>query len=145
MKQLTLAILLTLGFQTVFAAPTPYARNCRILGGQFWIIQFTTDDMPLCLFGEAVIEGGTLFAANPEFKSNIALTTYLATNLNNKTQSCETYCREHEGLIQVGVDTEGMHFKMCVFKDNSAIGLETLGRGFQDPKNKNLNKALGYF
>lgn len=121
-------------------AETPYARTCRIAGGQQWAVDMISkQDTVLCVFGDAAV-GAAEFA---NYKWDNSLSLSLVTFLQQKSQLglqgvCETF-----GAYQMNAkDSDGRTWSLCQFKDGTIVEAQTLARGVNDPANASLVKAL---
>ncbi|WP_413291483.1 hypothetical protein [Bdellovibrio sp. HCB337] len=138
-KMILLAVTMLLGSSAF--AETPYARNCRITGGQFWVVDVNTKvDLSLCLFGDAAIGAAEL----AHYKWNdlgigMSITTFQAQTAKLNVQGV---CNKLDASSLVATDSSGHTWNLCVFADNSVIEAHTLANGVNSPANAGLVEAL---
>ena len=139
---LTLAAMMILGLCTASSAQaeTPYARECRLSGGQQWSLNMETQfDTTLCLFGSAAV--GIAELAQYKWGQGLALSL--------KAFLKQTSSRNPVGLCDIvgaayrpAKDTDGSVWELCQFPDGSIVELNTLAGGVNDPYNAALVEAL---
>lgn len=133
---------LTLGFPNqAAAAETPYARTCRISGGEAWVVNYASgNDVMLCRFGSAAI-GAAEFA---ELKWNDTQKASVRAFLSaTPTEGGDETCRLNHASYAETKDSEQVQWALCTFGDGSVIEVNTLARGSADRHNAGLAAALG--
>lgn len=136
---LAMTAILVLSFNA--SAETPYARQCRISGGQQWTVSIDSPfDTTLCLFDTAAI-GAAEFA---QYKwgqgEQMSLKSFLAqqTPKNPTTSTCDSVGASYK----TATDSNNTTWELCKFMDGSVIEVGTLAGGVNSPENIDLVKAL---
>lgn len=121
-------------------AETPYARTCRIAGGQPWVVNFSeTQDLTLCRFSAAAI-GAPEFA---QFKWNQIQSDSIRTILSAEpTEGGASTCQHFSARFATAKDSDRRTWGLCLFQDGSAIEVKTLSRGAESSANALLIEAL---
>jgi hypothetical protein len=133
MKNLGLFMLLALAGLTASAASNPQMRACRVVNGQFFVIDTGLDQLGLCRIGYSVI--GAIDLLNKD--ASIEDMPFSVYEYSRGTTTCEA---DH---IATFPSPGGSALKVCYYDDGSLIDLQTLNRGKSHPHNWYLNKALG--
>jgi hypothetical protein len=131
---------LQLGFSGAALAETPYARTCRIAGGQAWTVNFSeTNDLTLCRFGTAAI-GAPEFA---QFKWSQIKSKSIESVLDSApSEGGGVTCSQFQSQYKIATDLDRRTWGLCMFSDGSAVEVKTLARGTNDPANAFLVEAL---
>lgn len=139
MRTLFLSIVMILAGTSSWALnKNPLMRACRIEGGQFWVLNTDNDDMALCFFGSSAVGAQALLS----FKSGLGLAQSLQAYKNSAATSLNTVCADNGAVQVLGGDTEGHHFQICRFPDQSLIEAGTLWYGPYSSENEGLDRAL---
>lgn len=127
MRKVALSVLIaasTLGFSN------PLRRICLNAGGLFEAIPISsTDDVPLCRFGQAAIDAQTLV-------SSLEGDTHRAAQLILADSAAESDCSD------VGARTFGPLPDLCVFSDGSKLSLNTIQMSPSQGDRVRLKNAL---
>ncbi len=124
------------------AGQSPAARNCRIAGGQTWLLNVgSSDDLELCIFGKAMISSETLYNYSVLGTGGRAIQVYLQ-NKNGSKLDAESYCQKNAGKILFLPDSEDCMYSICKFSDNSSMDAYTIVRGVNAAENLELSAAI---
>lgn len=140
MKSACLAFtaMMVLGFAA--SAETPYARECRLAGGQQWSVSVDTKfDTTLCMFGNAAI--GIEELAQYKWGNGQALSIKTFLKAPHRTSN-NGLCDIVGAAYITGEDTDHQTWELCRFPDNSVIELNTLADGVSAHDNAGLLRAL---
>jgi putative hemolysin len=121
-------------------AEPPYARTCRVKGGQQWTVDLKLPtEVMLCMFNSAAI-GAAEFAMYKWNKGmSQSLTAFFA---QNTLLNSSTICQDQGAAQRISQDSEGSPWRLCVFADGSVIEANTLAYGTTSPMNAALVEAL---
>lgn len=120
-----------LASQTHLLIRNPLIRVCTINGGIFETYPFGTDEIALCRFGSMTIDSQSLL-------SNLnGISTEAAGAIHSGTQSdtCEPVGATTHRLV-------GLSDLVCVFGDDSMLGLSVLQNGPDHPDRIRLKDVL---
>ncbi|MAZ48563.1 MAG: hypothetical protein CME65_08365 [Halobacteriovoraceae bacterium] len=136
-----ISILILLGFLTtqVFAQRNPQIRVCLQNGGNFWSMDITSprvDTIGFCRYDQSLL--GSISMMNYFFYANETQAVRGFLSSETSISSCSTL-----GAMTVdAMDSTGMDWELCLFRDGSFIEKETLLRGLHSPINRRLREAL---
>ena len=141
-KWVLLTSLMTLSLSLSFNAfaEAPFARTCRIEGGQPWTVDLhTKNDLMLCVFNGAAV-GAAEFAVYKWGKGQgESLKVFLG---QNSQLNANSVCADLNADQRISKDSEGNSWSLCVFADGSVVESNTLAGGVSSPQNEALVQAL---
>lgn len=135
MKKRLYPVVSTLALSTALAASLAWAGNpliqtCQRAGGIFRVLApGLVEDLPVCVFGSAVI-GAHELQNHKSGCSNEAVDTFLSSGASSSGTPCEDN------------NAEELSKGLCKFSDGSLIGKSTLAQGAETPANASLIRAL---
>lgn len=132
MKSFVLALTLLLVSNSSFATRNPQIRACATVGGQFFVVNSTFDEIGLCRIDAALV--GAIDILNRDSGIEVPL------SLNNYKKGVK-YCSTQN--LTTLYTFEGEPIYVCQYSDGSILDVETLTTGKDSPRNQELNKVLG--
>lgn len=136
-----LLLILVLGAASHATVQNPLIRACLVTNGSIHLAEISTpvaDELLFCQYGNSSLLDSVSVLLWLDNTYSSALQAY-----ENSTTANESACTLSGGHTVQAVDRDHGSFVICMFKDLSSIGLETLNAGRNAPANAALNKALG--
>ena len=134
-----LMILMFLSSFSAFAQRNPQIRVCLQNGGNFWSMDITSprvDTIGFCRYDQAMM--GSISMMSYFFYANETQAVRSFLSSEPGSSSCS-----YLGAMTVdAMDSTGMEWELCLFRDGSFIEKETLLRGLNSPLNRRLKEAL---
>ncbi|GIL18685.1 MAG: hypothetical protein BroJett040_24360 [Oligoflexia bacterium] len=126
----------------VFAMGNPAAVFCEDVARGEYVIHSDAkgNQSGVCVIGEAVVSGWTLFSASRLDKEGNPKTEKAKINLAMKALIQQKTCVQAKGRVQKLVGDNNQVLLMCNFSDNSSISVDTLKL---DKGNQSRNEVLG--
>ncbi len=120
----------------------PAARNCRISGGQLWVLNTgAVDELEVCIFGAAMISSDSLYNFTVLGTNNNAVHEYLK-NRSNYGGVPESFCNKVGGYVSAMTDASSNLYSICRFSDGSAVEVNTLAAGYNTARNSDLTNVI---
>jgi len=124
-------LFLSLSFATLSWASNPLIRNCRLAGGEFFVVTTDSDELPLCQFGNSYVGALDVMNYSLKLSSSESLLAFL---LGEKLCSGKK------------IEVKELHgprvLTLCEFGDQSLIDMTTLQSGIESRQNQALLNFL---